>query len=185
MLLSHRGVRKTQFQEAPSKNTVTVPFRILVDTREQHPWTFTNLEADRKQGGGVLYVKRRRTALHTGDYSIDGYQGGVTIERKSLEDLVQTLSSGRERFEREHNRMAEMGVGNAVVMVEGAWRDIWENVVGSRMAPKTIHRTALSWFEKYGVPWMFCGSRRWAEESAFRFLQKWWEHNTNESEPTS
>jgi len=177
MRLIHRGIRKTQFQESPNRNLTTAQFRIIVDTREQHPWTFTNLEADKKQGGGLLYVRLCREALRTGDYSIDGYQEKVTVERKSIEDLVQTLTTGRERFKREHERMADMGVGNAVCIVEGAWGDIWSNSTGSRMLPKTIHRTAFSWFEKYGVPWFFCGSRRWAEESAFRYLEKWFQHN--------
>jgi len=135
---------------------------------------FLGLEADKKQGGGELSILCRRETLETGDYSIDGYARCVTIERKSLEDLISTLSSDRDRFRREHERMAEMGPGNAVVMVEASWRDVLENRADSLLSPKVVHRTALSWFRKYGVPWFFCDSRRWAEESAFRYLEKWY-----------
>lgn len=153
---------------------------MVVDQQEGHPWTFQGFLADKKQGGGRLVVPRRRAHLKTGDYSIEGCEEKVTVERKSMDDLVQTLAGGRARFAREHERMAAMGRGNAVVMVEGSWRDIFEEKRESRMHPKTIHRTALSWFQRYGVAWWFFGSRRLAEESCLRFLQLWYRHESEE-----
>ena len=39
--------------------------------------------------------------LQTGDYSVAGLQDMVAVERKSLPDLLQSLTRGRERFEKE------------------------------------------------------------------------------------
>lgn len=44
-------------------------FTIIVDTREQQPWTFDNYTTASKK-------------LDTGDYSIDGLQHVLAIERK-------------------------------------------------------------------------------------------------------
>jgi DNA excision repair protein ERCC-4 len=65
--------------------------KILIDTREQLPFTFTAYD-----------VAPEPAALPVGDYSLPGFQDRASIERKSLEDLIGCLmGSNRERFERE------------------------------------------------------------------------------------
>lgn len=61
---------------------------VIVDTREQKPIKF--------KGIGSISEK-----LDYGDYSFDKI---LCVERKSLSDLISTLSSGFERFEREVER---------------------------------------------------------------------------------
>lgn len=180
--MKHRGVRKVEFKKAkkPSGKKYDLPFVVIVDTAEKMPWTFTGFEADKDQGGGRIIVPRRREHLETGDYSIQGFEETLTVERKSFSDLIGTLAGGRARFEREHERMRAMGPGNAVVMVEGSWSDVFSSDWDSGLLPKTVHRTALSWFNKYGVPWFFFGTRRLAEESCLRYLQLWYRHESEE-----
>ncbi len=60
---------------------------IIIDTREQTPFTFAG--------------PARVAGLKTADYTIEGYEDIVGLERKSLDDLIACLSSQRERFERE------------------------------------------------------------------------------------
>ncbi len=146
-----------------------------MDTREQTPWTFHSIKADKGLGGGILHIPRRVETLKTGDYSIDGYQKEVTVERKSPGDLLGTLTKGRERFKREHERMAAMGPGNAIVIIEATIMDFVRNKFDSRMHVKTLHRTFVSWTARYGVPWFFVESRRLAEITCYRYLEKWWE----------
>lgn len=150
---------------------------MIVDTREQSPWTFQGLEADKKHGGGVLCVRRRSLALETGDYSVEGAVGSVCVERKSGVDLLGTITTGRDRFAREHDRMAAMGAGNAIVVIEASLSDFFANRFDSRLDPKCVLRTAVSWMARYGVPWIFCEGRRMAEEVAYRYLEKWWEQH--------
>ena len=62
---------------------------LIQDTREQN-------------GFGLLFKSSYLIeGLPVGDYSIAGLQDRIAIERKSLSDLVGSLTHGRERFERE------------------------------------------------------------------------------------
>ena len=81
-----------------------VPFTVIVDTREQYPYTFAKIPADKGEGGGTLTVPTERGTLETGDYSIKGLEQIIAIESKSKEDLFGSLGSGRGRFVRELER---------------------------------------------------------------------------------
>lgn len=74
---------------------------ITIDTREQKPLVFKDLSAKIEK-------------LDYGDYSCDGL---LAVERKSLNDLVSTLSSGFERFCREIERCRKNN-GYLVVVAE-------------------------------------------------------------------
>lgn len=64
---------------------------LVVDTREQRPLAFAHLAT--VQAG-----------LKTGDYSLKGFEYRFTVERKSVPDLIGSLTQGRERFEYELTR---------------------------------------------------------------------------------
>lgn len=63
---------------------------VLVDTREQNPFSFARFPN--------WIAGERRATLPVGDYSIEGMENLLVLERKSLEDLVGTLMHSRERF---------------------------------------------------------------------------------------
>ncbi len=56
-------------------------------------------------GRGMHLITFR--ALHTGDYSIKGYEDVIALERKSLQDMVGSLMNGRSRFLAEMERLAQ------------------------------------------------------------------------------
>jgi len=156
---------------------IIAPFTILIDQREGCPYGFTGLHADADQHNRPIYVPTRFCTLTTGDYTISGLEDRVCVERKSLSDLYSTLGQGRSRFEREHERMAEIVAagGLAVVVVESDWRTITlQPPENSHLLPKTVMRTWLSWRRKYGVEWIPAGDRRFAEITTFRMLQREW-----------
>lgn len=69
--------------------------KILKDTREQHPWQFQSV------GGADL------RSLKTGDYTLEGLEDKVCIERKGcVEEFAGNLGRDWARFERELDRMA-------------------------------------------------------------------------------
>lgn len=76
---------------------------LVVDTREQRPLTFTHLAAE-------------RGTLATGDYSVDGLHSRFAVERKSVPDLVGSLTQGRERFFRELERMRGMDFARLLIV---------------------------------------------------------------------
>ena len=65
--------------------------RVLVDTREQQP--FPLLANHPNWIGGEKHV-----ALKTGDYSIEGMEQLLALERKNLADIVACIVTNRQRF---------------------------------------------------------------------------------------
>lgn len=150
-----------------------VPFTVVVDGREKTPYTFSGLRADANLRRRPLAIPWEWTYLETGDYSVKGYENYVAIERKSLGDLYMTLGQHRDRFEREHERLSEMDF--AAVVVEASWETILQHPPEmSKLLPKCVYRTALSWAVKYGVPWFCVEGRRLGEVTTFRLLERWW-----------
>jgi ERCC4-type nuclease len=158
-----------------NQTPIPCPFTILVDGREKAPFTFTAIQADADRGYRPLAIARQWAHLETGDYTIEGMEDLVAVERKSLEDLYSTLGQHRQRFEREMQRLAAME--HAAVVIEADWwRILQRPPPQSKLLPKTVFRTALSWAEKYGVHWLAMPDRRMAEITTFRVLECFYNH---------
>jgi hypothetical protein len=84
---------------------------VLVDAHERYPYTFAGQQ-----------VRTRRHALPCGDYAVQ--QGGrmvAAVERKSLPDLVSSLTSGRLRY-----ALGELAaLARAAVVVEDRYRQVF------------------------------------------------------------
>jgi hypothetical protein len=97
------------------------PLRIIIDTREQAPWSWDPSDATTEIAG-----------LTAGDYALaedcEKVKGRVAlsvrfaIERKSLDDFLGTISVGWDRFSRELVRMEAFPA--RVVIVEGDFRQV-------------------------------------------------------------
>lgn len=157
------------------------PFTVIVDTREQAPWSFQNLRADSSQKYRPLVVFTERKGLESGDYTIKGYEDQFSIERKSLADAFSTFTVDRERFERELERLNKMRF--AVIIVEAGFdtiiagperldrSDRQRQVIG-----KTVFRSILAWQQRFSrVHWCLMPGRQFAEHTAFRHMQRFWE----------
>lgn len=83
---------------------------ILRDTREKQGWEFVKQEAtvaDRK--------------LDTGDYTVEGIEGDLVIERKATPaELAQSITSAA--FKKELKRMEEFR--HAFLIFEFSWKDL-------------------------------------------------------------
>jgi ERCC4-type nuclease len=155
-----------------TSDIVQFPAVVLIDSREQLPFRFTGLRADAKQGRRPLAVTTLSQLLPTGDYSLEGLHDQVAVERKSLADLFHTLGQGRERFERELERLAAMQF--AAVVVEADWLKILSDPPDhSRLNPKTIFRSVIAWQQRFPrVHWWPCPNRRFAEIVTLRILER-------------
>ena len=85
--------------------------RIVVDTREQEPYTFPV--------DGISTIRRK---LDAGDYSLEGFEERVAVERKSLDDFVSTVIRHRRRFHAELRKMRRLDA--ACVVVEAGFDDV-------------------------------------------------------------
>lgn len=140
--------------DLPTARVGDQAFEILVDTHEQYPWTF-----------GHQQVTTSRRALTAGDYAVES--GGrivAAVERKSLADLVATLTSGKLRY-----LLADLAtVGTAVVVVEDRYSSVFKltHVRPAVMADGLGEAAARF----PSVPILFAETRPLAQEWTFRFL---------------
>ncbi|MBG0790950.1 MAG: ERCC4 domain-containing protein [Desulfovibrionaceae bacterium] len=135
--------------------------KIVRDSREQSPFRF-----DGEQYEGVIVTEG---TLTTGDYSLVGLESRVAVERKSLPDFVASISTGRERFERELVRAR--GLDAFMVVVESPFSDLVAGNYRSRMEPKAATQTVYSFMSRYRATFHFAQSRAWAEYATFHFLR--------------
>ena len=152
---------------------ISAPWEVVIDTREQTPWQFKSLQGLDKQKKGPpspLVIKSQSKALKTGDYSIVGYEDQFTLERKSLEDALGTFTSGRERFERELERMASMKFA-AVVLEFPAWPRIPKE---RKVKWHTMEGSIRAWRQRFGVHFIHCSNRLFAELTAIQEMWRWW-----------
>ena len=166
-----------------------VDFTVVVDTREQAPWKFKNIKGDKSDSVRVktplgpkpsrlvvptLIVSTTRKAMKTGDYSIEGLEDRVAIERKSLEDLFGCVGGDRNRFEKQLSRLNEMEFG--AMVIEADWQRVLRGLPQSQLKPKTVLRSVIAWQMNYfpNIHWWFAPGVRLAELFSFRMLDRFW-----------
>jgi ERCC4 domain len=151
---------RTRKQARPNVRTPTaraagIPdLEIVADSHEQYPYRFT--------GQQVTVVKR---ALPCGDYGV--VHGGrlvASVERKSVADLVSSLTNGKLRY-----AVADLaGLPRAAVVVEDRYSAIFRlSWVRPSLVADGLAEVQVRWPE---VPIVFCETRPLAEEWTYRFL---------------
>lgn len=159
-----------------------LPFTILVDSMEQHPFTFEGLRGDADRDYRPLIVPKEYKALGAGrgDYSLAGYEGRCHIERKSLEDAHGTFlgwGKRRDRFERTLDFLSQIECG--AVVIECSFGVLCASVQSrgqktKQENAKILHRQLLAWQQDFRVPFIPCDNRRFAEKTTFRIIERFW-----------
>lgn len=177
-------------QIAVTDKAVTLPFVVLVDKQEQQPFTFTGFRSDADQDNRPLIVPCRLISMGPthGDYSIEGMEGSVHVERKGLGDALGTFMSApdTDRGDRwKHTLEFLAGVQTAAVVIESTFGVMLSSVQsrGSRSRQdlqKTLHRQVLAWEQDYRIPFVFCDSRRLAEVTTLAILRRHYRHATKQ-----
>jgi ERCC4-type nuclease len=127
---------------------------IVVDAHERYAYRFA--------GQQVRTISR---ALPCGDYGIMREGALVAaVERKSLPDLIASLTSGRLRY-----ALAELAaLGRAAVVVEDRYTQIYkQDRVRPALVADGLAECQVRW---PNVPIVFCESRSLAEEWTYRYL---------------
>jgi DNA excision repair protein ERCC-4 len=131
--------------------------KVIIDTREKKPYDYIF---------DMVGVKYKFKKLNVGDYSIEGKEDVISIERKSLSDFVSSISKGRKRFEAELERARSYKF--FAIIIEGSYFDIKIQRYESKMDRKAVLATINKWRVKYNRPIILANSR---EEAALATLQ--------------
>ncbi len=119
---------------------------VLIDTREQRALRFAP----------DLGVDCGEATLPAGDYSVRGFTHLIALERKSVSDLVQTLTKGRERFENELDVLANLRW--KAILVEGRRGDVEAGIYRSQATPQSIIGSLRAIWMRWGVATFWCDS---------------------------
>jgi len=139
-------------------------FAIVVDTREQKPFTFHKISPKPK----VIHK-----GLKTGDYSLNGYEQRICIERKSLPDLYSSFGKERARFEKECYRMSLFDY--AAIVCEADWNTILRCPPSrSKLHPKSLFSSIVAWSQRYNIHFIPSPNRIFAERITYRMLERFY-----------
>lgn len=150
---------RTSKQARPGVHTPTARaagqvLEILVDSHERYAWTF-----DRQQAA------TERRALPAGDYAVS-VEGRIiaSVERKSLTDLVATLTSGKLGY-----LLADLAaLPRAALVVEDRWSCVFKL---ERVRPSVVAEGLAEAQVRFPtVPIVFCETRLLAQEWTYRYL---------------
>lgn len=128
--------------------------KIVVDTREQLPLNIKNIPTE-------------RGTLMSGDYSIKGLENRFAVERKSIQDLIGSLTQGRERFERELHRLR--GFDFARLLIVGSKDEFRECLKKRKTTERSIYASLGTFEARYRVPIVWLNT----EQQAVDKLEKW------------
>jgi hypothetical protein len=149
------------------------PFTIVIDTNEGTPFEFDSIQNGEGQTIRVPTVRRPLYLSGLADYTIDGMETLVQIERKA-DDLYSSMSERREIFEGEIERLNSMCEFAAVVCEVPRSTIIMDNHrFGARS--KSIMSTVSNWRVRFpGVHFIFADGRWDAEQECWRLLSGFW-----------
>ena len=128
---------------------------ILIDSREQAPWTFHNLPS-------------QRGTLTTADYSILHLEHLVGIERKTLPDFVACCGHGRDRFVKERLRL--QGLRFRAVFLECTLADIEAGDWRSKLTPNHVFGSLAAWQAQYQLSVWLGGTHQACGQFIERYL---------------
>ena len=125
---------------------------LIQDTREQLALDFSGIE-------GIEKVEEM--ALSYGDYNAicHGRPVPIFFERKGLQDLFGTMTSGYDRFKKEMARAKEANV-KLILIVEGSYTDVWNGIEYSQFSGDSMIKKLHMLQVRYDLETVYCESRR-------------------------
>ena len=143
-------------------NFTSYPPTFVIDSREKKPYSFSS---------GIPTLRKK---LLTGDYSIEGYENVIAVERKSLADFVNTVIHSQTNFSEELKRLSRML--NPLIIVEANAEDLWnKEKYKSKVKPENLWKLAMSLSSKWGIPVFYFSNRQLARHSLEMYFTQWWD----------
>lgn len=145
-------------------------FSVVIDTREQARYAFYSPKRRDLADGGILTY-----ALSEGDYSceLNGELLPIRIERKTIVDYFGVVGRGRERFERELERLRPY---RSYLLIEATVAEVRHGIERSLVSGEAALGSALAWSAEFGVSPVFAGNRRDGRDICQRLLEAFAAH---------
>jgi len=145
---------------------INTDFTIIIDTREQKPWTFE-------------YQATANHKLDTGDYSIQGYENILAIERKrNVAEFANNITE--KRFKDVIDRLKN--IKHSYILFEFNMEDIVRYPIGSdipkrlwdkiKISPAFLIKNILDLQIDHNIKTIFCGNSHNAERIALSIMRK-------------
>jgi ERCC4-type nuclease len=142
----------------------TPPLVIIQDTREQAGW------------GRYFTCEWEIETISVGDYTARGVEHLISLERKSLPDLLGSLTHDRDRFERELAKAR--AYQKFFVVIEASATDVLEGNYGrfgANINPTSIWETVATFSTRY-APFIFADNpgtaARYCESILGKFVRE-------------
>ena len=139
---------------------------VLIDTREKEPFTFNRFPN--------WVAGARRQKIDAGDYSIQGMEDVLAMERKSLSDLITTLLHHRSRFFKMCEQLTQYRW--RAILVEASYEDIkspYDEEYNAQAHPNAVSGTLDALEARFSIPVIYTSQyRALAEEKAASWLSK-------------
>lgn len=145
-------------------------YSVIVDTREQRPLRFKDVETIRR-------------GLKTGDYSIEGEDGEsfedrISVERKSLEDLLSSITHRREHFDAGMERLLKLE--SRALLIEALPQTIERGEWLNKVHPNAVLGTIFKW-QMRGIPVIYAANQERAAHYVSWFFRLFWERKDDKS----
>jgi hypothetical protein len=139
---------------------------VLIDTRERAPLSFSRFP-------NWIAGEKRKT-LRVGDYSVEGMEHLLIVERKSLTDLITTLMQQRSRFFEMCEKLTKYRW--RALLVEASYEDVKTEYgadLNTSAHPNAVSGSLDALEAKFGIPVIYTSQYRpLAEEKAASWLSK-------------
>jgi len=132
----------------------------IVDTREQNPLSFRRFKS--------WFSRIEYRALRIGDYSVEGMEDSVVVERKDLADLIQSFTTNRAVFINRLRRMRDYP--HCLLVVTASLTDIKSEYPYRAANPNRITQSLIAVLAGLGVPFICSESHELGEEIVASYL---------------
>ena len=132
---------------------------IIIDTREQLPLSFTGHETFSRK-------------LDEGDYNTTDLEDKIVIERKSPQDLYQSITSDHQRFKREIKRAIEKKK-KFYIFIEGTIDDLLTYCFQRQFKAITMVKILNTMIKRYELIIVECESRETMSKKIIAEMEKW------------
>lgn len=135
-------------------NELLKQLTIITDSREQVNGHITGYLDSKK----IPHIARK---LDAGDYSATigdmTLERDVVVERKAnLDEIAGNFTVDRQRFENEFTRAKAEGLKVFLLIENASWSDILLHNYRSKLLPKSLIASLLSWQVRFNITITFC-----------------------------